>query len=255
MMRPSQEAKSGGNMARPVVAAMQPNLFPYLGYINLIARADIWVVLDFLQYTKNGWMNRNRILHPARSWQYVTVPVHSAPQKTKINQIRFISDSDVALQLIGKLNHYRIKRAPYYSAVVQLVESTFSRTPSDLLWELSINSIAVICEYLALPFAPVIGSEHNFNFSAVKHSGQWTLEIASQLGAGTYINPPNGRAIYVAEEFHERGMELAFIRAPSFTYDCAPYSFIPHLSMLDVLMWCSPEQVREQFFTDPIDYA
>lgn len=60
---------------------MQPYFFPYLGYYALIQKTDTWVVFDDCQYIRHGWVNRNRILHPNNSWQYITVPIAKAKKK------------------------------------------------------------------------------------------------------------------------------------------------------------------------------
>ena len=70
---------------------MQPYFFPYLGYFELIARTDRWVVLDTVQYNRKSWMNRNRILHPNNGWQYINAPVHHAPRGTLIEKV-FVQD-------------------------------------------------------------------------------------------------------------------------------------------------------------------
>ena len=69
------------------------------------------------------------------------------------------------------------------------------------------------------------------------HPGGWAVEISSVLGATHYINPVGGKQIFVPDEFRERGIELSFLPPPRLEYDCSPYEFIEHLSILDVLMW------------------
>ena len=44
------------------LAIMQPYFFPYIGYFQLIKSVDEFVIYDNIQYTKKGWINRNRIL-------------------------------------------------------------------------------------------------------------------------------------------------------------------------------------------------
>jgi len=221
---------------------MQPYFFPYLGYFTLIARTDRWVVFDVVQYNARSWMNRNRILHPQTGWQYVRVPVHHAPKGTLIREIR-VQDREAALgRLLGQLQHYR-KRAPHFDAVVGLARAAFARAASDRLVDVNIATLAATCDYLGVPFNWSLCSDMGLDLGDVEHAGQWALKIAQQLGAKTYLNPPGGRAIFQPAEWEAAGIELGFVDPPPLQYDCKPYAFVEHLSMLDVLMWNRPEAV------------
>ena len=65
---------------------MQPYLFPYIGYFQLISAVDIWVVFDDVQYIRHGWVNRNRILSPniQKEWQYITVPIQKFKREATV---------------------------------------------------------------------------------------------------------------------------------------------------------------------------
>ena len=214
---------------------MQPYFFPYLGYFELIARTDRWVVFDVVQYNAKSWMNRNRILHPTQGWQYINVPVTHAPHGTQIKDI-VVKDRAAALtRTLGQIEHYR-KRAPYFHAVTDIVRAAFSITSGRLV-ELNVATLAAVCKYLGIGFDYSLCSTLNLDLGNVEHPGQWALVIAKQLGASEYLNPPGGRAIFRQEEWDEAGIKLSFTDMLQFTYDCAPYQFVEHLSILDVLMW------------------
>ena len=219
---------------------MQPYFFPYLGYFELIDRTDRWVVFDVVQYKAKSWMNRNRILHPSHGWQYFSVPVKKGPFGTLIRDIR-VRDMDAALsRILGQLNHYK-KRAPFFHRMVDLVRESFSAAESDRLVDLNVSSLATTCSYLGVSFDWSLCSEMGLDLDGIKHPGQWALRISSQLGAREYINPPGGRDIFDPAEWAEAGIILRFTDLPTFCYDCPPYEFIEHLSILDVLMWNEPE--------------
>lgn len=214
---------------------MQPYFFPYLGYFELIARTDRWVVFDVVQYNAKSWMNRNRILHPTQGWQYINVPVTHAPHGTPIKDI-VVKDRAAALaRVLGQLEHYR-KRAPHFRDVTEIVRTAFSGT-SDRLVDLNVATLAAVCKYLGIGFDYSLCSAMNFQLGDVEHPGQWALEIAKQLGASEYLNPPGGRDIFRPEEWDAAGIKLRFTEMPDFTYGCGPYQFVEHLSILDVLMW------------------
>jgi len=221
---------------------MQPYFFPYLGYFELIARTDRWVVFDVVQYNPKSWMNRNRILHPTQGWQYITAPVAKAPHGTAIREI-VLSNRDAALErLLGQLDHYR-KRAPYFGQVTDLVRAAFSGA-SNRLVDLNVAALATVCDYLGIAFHHTMCSQGNFDLRNVAHAGQWALTIAKQLGADEYINPPGGREIFIEEEWAAQSIRLTFTQMNNFLYECRPYAFVENLSILDVLMWNDVATVR-----------
>jgi hypothetical protein len=84
----------------------------------------------------------------------------------------------------------------------------------------------------------------DLNIPEVKHPGWWALEISHAMGTSEYINPPGGEDLFDRAAFEERGITLTITKIPDFTYACYPYEFIEHLSIIDVMLWCSPEEVK-----------
>lgn len=223
---------------------MQPYFFPYLGYFALIAHTDRWVVFDVTQYTPKTWMNRNRILHPTKGWQYVTVPLDKASMSIKIKDAKIKDVDGARRRILGQLDHYR-KTAPHFPVVCDLVEKTFGEIATDSLVDLNVIGLRNVCTLLGLRFDYLVCSRDIPSISPVSHAGGWALEISSSLGATHYMNPMGGREIFKASEFRARGIELSILPPPKLIYDCAPYEFVEHLSILDVLMWNKPETVRD----------
>lgn len=232
---------------------MQPYFFPYFGYFDHISRCDAWVVFDITQYTPKSWMTRNRILHPKNGFMYVSCDVHGS-QSMVVSDVTLKDPAASRAKLLGQLSHYR-KHAPHYRQVVTLVERAFGQAGSDTLTAVDVSALRVVCEYLDITFAPIVASEADFPLPHIAHPGQWALEIAALLGADRYLNTPGGRELFRPEEFAARGIGLSFTRVPEFTYACGPYQFGPNLSILDVLMWNAPEEVRAHLGKAEVDHA
>ena len=130
---------------------MQPYFFPYIGYFDLINRADKWIVFDIVKYKPLSWMNRNRIHHPSKGWQYIKVPVvnKSHDQKIMENQVQDLVAARA--RVLGQLIHYK-KNAPYYQATSDLVSSSFEESESDALTDLNVSTIKATCSYLNIDF-------------------------------------------------------------------------------------------------------
>lgn len=237
-----------------MLGIMQPYPFPYIGYFELMARVDRWVAFDVVQYNRRAWMNRNRILHPTQGWQYFCVPVEKAPHGTLLSAIRLCDPREAERRLVAQLQHYR-KHAPHFEMVLDLVRDAFARAGSDLLVDFNLATLAVVAERLDIPFAPERCSRLDLMLDGIEHAGQWALRIATQLGADAYLNPPAGRAIFRPEEWNAAGVTLSFTEMNELRYDCGPYAFEPHLSILDVLMWCGADSIKRYLNCQRVEAA
>lgn len=223
---------------------MQPYFFPYLGYFDLINRTDKWVVFDVVQYQKKSWMNRNRIHHPSEGWQYIGAPVSKHGRFSLIKDIQVNDSVVIKDKLLGQLAHYK-KHAPYYESVCEITANAFDSMQDETLVDLNVKSLLVVCDYLGIDFDYSVFSNLDVDIPVVNHPGQWALEIAASLKASEYINPPNGKDIFIGSEFEERNIKLTLTSLVDFEYDCFPYETINHLSIIDVLMFCSPVEVKQ----------
>jgi hypothetical protein len=98
---------------------MQPYLFPYIGYFQLIAASDLFVVYDDVQYMKGGWVNRNRIqVNGAATW--LTLPVEKASYRESIAARRYVDDPAVRHRLV-KTIELAYGSAPHFAATMPLV--------------------------------------------------------------------------------------------------------------------------------------
>ena len=222
---------------------MQSYFFPYMGHFALIANTRKWVVFDDAQYTPRSWMTRNRVLHPKEGWSYINVPLQNASISLRSSEI-LVQNVDATLKsILGKISHYR-RHAPHYHNVVKLIEEAFSRTRSDSLVSLNTSCLETVCHYIGIDFDYTLSSEIALPQENIEHAGSWAVEICRQLGATSYLNPEGGRELFHPEDFSKHGIDLEFLSFSEFVYDTGPFAFEPNLSILDVLMWNSPEQVK-----------
>lgn len=223
------------------IGIMQPYFFPYIGYFDLIYRTDHWVVFDTAQYIRHGWVNRNRILHPKEGWQYIVVPVQRHHREAPIKEIRIADDGRWCDRILGQLQHYK-KKAPFFSAVLEVVSDSLSDTDGSLT-QLNVRGLSRTCAYLGIPFHYSIFSEMDLALGPVEGPGDWALRIAEALGASEYFNPPGGAELFEPSKFEAAGIRLTIQTPVELVYDCRGYEFQPNLSIIDVLMWNSPDTV------------
>lgn len=220
---------------------MQPYFFPYLGYFDLIHRTDRWIVFDTAQYIRHGWVNRNRILHPTNGWKYILVPLKKHSRDTPINEI-LVSDENWQRRILGQLDHYR-KKAPYFPETKQLVEDCLGSAERNLS-RLNLEVQAKVCGALGIDFQYEVFSEMDLAIEA-DEPGDWALHISSELGAAEYINPPGGEQLFDADRFAQADIQLTIQAFENIEYACDPYQFEPGLSVIDVMMWVSPDEILD----------
>lgn len=226
------------------IGIMQPYFFPYPGHFALIHAVDEWVVFDITQYTPKRWMNRNRILHPAQGWQYVTVPLANSSISIRTSEARLLDTRAAKDSILGKLAHYK-KTAPHYRAVTDMVAQVFDAVPDDKLVTLNVAALRAVCDYLGIAFSYRIASEMDIAYPPEMGAGDWAPYIAGQCGAEEYLNPESGRALFDAEVFRRQGVTPLFCTFGELRYPVRGYAYEPHLSILDAMMWNTPEAIKQ----------
>jgi hypothetical protein len=225
------------------IGIMQPYFFPYLGYFDVINRSDQWVIFDTPQYIRHGWMNRNRILHPQKGWQYIIVPLKKHSKVTPLTEIEILNPDALQPRILGQLAHYK-KKAPFFKDTLSIVEKCLEK-PHRHLTRLNVHILKTVCSYLQISFDHIYFSQCNKQIGPVNTPGDWAFEICKAFGAREYINPPGGTELFDRTKFHEAGVKLTITNLIDLTYDCPGYEFVSHLSIIDVLMWNHPVAVKK----------
>ena len=228
------------------LAVMQPYFFPYLGQFDLINRADMWIVYDLAQYIRHGWVNRNRVLHPASGWQYVIVPLKKHPHTALINQLAISTDVDWQARIFRQLQHYRTD-APYYLEVIGLLEECLAGGEQNLA-RLNIKTFRLVCQRLGIKTPIHVFSEMNLAVEPGRGAQALALGICRAAGASEYINPPGGAGLYQAPDFTAHGIKLTIQSFKPLGYVCGRYQYEPGLSIIDVMMWNSVDTIK--YFLD-----
>ena len=225
-----------------ILGIMQPYFFPYLGYFDLINYSEHWIVFDTTQYIRHGWVNRNRILHPNEGWQYIIVPLKKHSREILIKDVEVNEDPKWIYRVMGQLQHYK-KKATFFGEVCRLLEHCLHVKEVSLA-RLNVAILERICQYLEIKFEYEYFSEMNLTLGPVEGPGDWALRISEAMGANEYVNPPGGKTIFDVSKFKELGIRLTIRNLPPIEYQCPGYDFIPNLSIIDVLMWNSPDKVK-----------
>ena len=223
------------------LAIMQPYFFPYIGYFQLMHAVDQFVVYDNVEYTKKGWINRNRILVNGED-AYITLPLKKDSDYLMVKE-RFLADSWPA-DRIKMLNRIResYRKAPEFNVIFPFIEQCILFDQTNL-FDFIFNSLKVLQRILnidtQLKIASTIPVDH-----ALKAEKK-VIAINNAIGADEYINPIGGVALYSKETFGKEGIRLHFIKTGHVEYSQHTPYFLPNLSIIDVLMFNSPEKIKE----------
>jgi WbqC-like protein family len=230
-------------MTKRLVAIHQPNFFPWLGYFNKLARADVFVLLDDVQFPKKGgtWINRVRLLideEPA----WVTVPVvRSYDGVRQIREMRIDEQAPWRRKLL-KTIQASYARAPHKDEVMPLLSELIAN-PTDELAEYNRASIIALTEALGLTTEFVLSS----TLDASGRATDRLIQLVQEVGGTSYLSGGGAAGYQEDERFSEAGIELVQQRFEPPTYPQLAGAPVPGLSVIDALLNCGFEGTRRLF--------
>jgi hypothetical protein len=220
-----------------IVGIMQPYFLPYIGYWQLLNAVDIFVVYDNIEYTKKGWINRNRFLQAGKD-NWFTIPLKKDSDYLTVKQ-RVISP---VFNRKKMLSHFEnaYKKSPQFKIIMPLLEEIIA-CKDENLFKYIYNSIIKIKDFLEIKTLLKISSNINIDYRL--KSQDKVIAICKKLGADRYINPIGGLELYDRKRFSENGIQLSFLKTRMIHYNQYDNPFIPFLSIIDVLMFVEKERV------------
>jgi len=220
------------------VVIHQPDFLPHLGFFQRFLHADLWVVLDNVQFLTRGWHHRDKIKSPGGE-RWVSVAVRKASRQVKINEVYLSTTVDWRagnLNLISE--NYR--KAPFFKEVFPYIEELYNYK-CERLMEFNLKSIEMLMTLFD------IGIERKLA-SSLKPAGKANhllVDILKKTGADVYLSGTGARDYYDPLPFEEAGIKVIW---QDFTHPVYPQlhgEFIPYLSSIDLFFNCGIERSRE----------
>lgn len=219
------------------LAIMQPYLFPYIGYWQLINAVDTFVIFDDVNFIKKGYINRNSILLGGKSQQF-TLELIGASQNKLINEIEVGNSSKKLLKTI----EMSYKKAPYFERIFPIIEDIFNQDEKNLAKFIG-YSLQKVSNYLETDTKFIYSSDiHKDNSLKAQDK---ILDICKKLKATDYINAIGGQELYDKKKFQEENINLSFLDTELVEYKQFKNEFVPYLSIIDVLMFNSIDRIRD----------
>jgi hypothetical protein len=222
-----------------IVAIHQPNFVPWLGYFYKIASSDVFVLLDDVQFTKNGFTNRNRI-KTAQGEHWLTLPVVQSGQFGQLISDCKIQQKELSCKKMINTLRMNYAKSGYAKMLLPEFEKTLSESSESLL-ETNISIIKWVCEKLHIT-TPIITSSS----LAIegKESTERLIAICKKLNATTYISGKGGFKYQDEDLFKANHIQLQTSSFSPPVYQQLWGEFIPGLSVLDTL-FCVGEETKK----------
>lgn len=222
------------------LAIMQPYIFPYIGYFQLISAVDLFVFYNDVNFIKKGWINRNRILLNGNDFLF-TIPCEDVSQNKLISNTKVIFDLKERNKLLATIQQ-AYKRAPFFNTVYDIVGNVLS-TSYTYIDEMASASVKEICRYLNI--GTELKKSHNYYNNSELVQTQRIIDICLKEQADQYINAAGGAGLYSKEQFEFSGIKLNFLESKPVFYKQFDNEFVPSLSIIDVLMFNSKDSMEQ----------
>ena len=220
------------------VVILQPGYLPWLGFFDQMARCDLFVYHNDIEYDKQSWRNRNRI-RTKEGWTWLTVPV-----KLKEHSSCKISEMRIDYSKKWQRRHWNLilenyRKAPFFKAYKDAFHEIYNRS-----WELLLDMNVFLVETLM----KMIGIHRRIMFSSELNLGDVTktdrlIKLLKKIGASTFLEGSAGRNYIEEHKFTDAGIELEYHDYVHPVYEQQFDPFIPYLSVMDLLFNCGDKSL------------
>lgn len=216
------------------VGAIQSNYLPWRGYFDFIASVDLFVIYDDVQYSKNGWRNRN-LIKTKRGLKWITVPVKASITLT-VDQIMIATGNKSWQDYHRHLLKDGLEDAPFFKDAMAIWDEAIA-SHDIYLSRLNVRLIRSVCSYLGIR-TPIVMSR-DYELAGTKTDR--LIQLLKKVGAMVYLSGPAARDYLNENEFRRNGIGLEYK-----TYDYAPYpqlwgDFVGSVTILDLIANLGPE--------------
>jgi len=229
------------------VTIHQPQFLPWLGYLDKIDQADLFIMLDTVQFKKNEWQNRNRI-RTAKGWQWLTVPVLQQFGQ-RIDEVLINPTVTWKAQHLRALDmHYA--RAPYRNRYLAQLRELYS-APWNKLSDLNKATVQWLLEAYGIT-TPV---HRAVDYAARDEPTDRLTDLCQAVGATEYLAGPGAEHYMDKPRFESSGvrLDIQVFQHPIYRQVYEPFE--PNLSALDLLLMQGPDALMTLRQARPMDHS
>jgi hypothetical protein len=224
------------------ISILQSNYVPWVGFFHLIASSDAVVVLDSVQFTKNDWRNRNRIVGPNGPF-WLTIPIRRpAKLSTPIDQITVAGHE-------WSQNHLKsivasLKKRPYWKQHEASILTAYESVGKmGLLTDINVTFMRTLMKQMSIE-TPLV-SDRSLGSLPIDPNSR-LITLCHRLGANTYLTGPAGMNYLKLRDFQRHGLNIQIFQYSAYgPYEQTCSNFTREVSVLDFLANNSPNVVRQ----------
>ncbi|CDN57300.1 WbqC-like protein (plasmid) [Neorhizobium galegae bv. officinalis bv. officinalis str. HAMBI 1141] len=219
----------------------QPDFAPYLGFFQRFQHADLYIVLDHVQFvhgTSKSWTHRDKI-KTSEGERWLTLGIRKPKLGTPINQVELMPDSEWVEKNLALLRE-NYRKCPGWNEVFPIVESLYSER-CDLLVDFNLHFLKAIMKMLDIQ-TPMVRS------SSLKVDGsknELLINLLQEVGANCYLSGTGAKDYMRPDLFQAAGIEVVWQKFTHPIYRQPFGDFMPYLSILDLLLNCGISEARD----------
>lgn len=233
-------------MENTVVGSHQPHFFPWLGYLDKMAKSDLFIINDIAQLETKSPMTRNKIISELGVVRYISVPINKSGHiGLPNNKIRLSSWDESREKVLGILkNSYR--KAPFFDEMIPLIERLFQKDYA-YLYEIDLASIELFRECLEITTPIILNSSLDAEYGDSKSTA--ICNKIKAVGGDVYLSGVGGKKYMEDRVFTENGIKVVYQDYKSIVYpQYNTDEFISNLSALDLLINCGVKESKRLFW-------
>ena len=218
-----------------ILSVHQPQYIPWSGYLHKIAKSEIFVFLDDVQYKKREFQNRNKI-KTRNGWLWLTVPVISKTRYIqKVAEVEIDNETNWSHDHIKTIEH-AYASAPFFSEHWAFFSELYNKKWTKLM-DLNVATIRYLLQCFDIKTPLHFSSELNLKTAGT----QRIIDICKNFGADTYLSGTGGRDYLDEEMFEKNDTRLVYQKYIHPEYKQCFGPFLPFMSSLDLLFNCGHE--------------
>lgn len=217
------------------IAILQSNYIPWKGYFDIIRKADVFVIYDEVQYTKNDWRNRNLIKTP-NGLDWLTIPVSQKSLEQKINET-YVSQHNWNKKhwnaLVGNYS-----KAPFFKTYSEEFKELYLGIETSNLSEINLLFIKKINTFLSID-TEIVDSQ---SLDLKGDKNERLIEAIKKLDANHYISGPAAKSYLDVEAFEKEDIQVEWMNYSNYPEYPQLFSSFKHtVTILDLLFNVGPD--------------
>jgi len=219
-----------------ILSAHQLHYLPWLRYFHKIALSDVFVVMDNIQFNKNGWQNRNKI-KCAQGWMYLTIPILQKFQQ-RIDEVKIEMTQNWRQKHWNSivLNYGKARYFNEHKVFFEKIYQTEWATLNDINYEM----LRYYLQALGIKTKIIKSSE----LAVEGIASERLVNICKKVSADTYLSGAYALEVYLDEKvFQDAGVTIALQEwnCPHYEQQFPQAGFMPDMSIIDLLFNHGPK--------------